>query len=170
MTEITRADFGEWDWENALEAVYPVMAKIEDISFHRVGDGWTSWAARGDVPALLSEARDILDQIEKPLKEARRKLARIEGTARHRAHQREKRGPDLTGHCIIVETIGADMAREANRPDALLRLGIVECHEGRRGKLCAVQSDLPDDVGIEDAARSIARTYGARYAGVVRHA
>ncbi|MEV0616222.1 hypothetical protein AB0I81_23105 [Nonomuraea sp. NPDC050404] len=90
MTEITRADFGEWDWENATEAVYPLMAKIQDIGFHRIGDCWTPWAERGDVPALIAEARGILDEIEKPLKEARRALARIEGGARLRAVRREK--------------------------------------------------------------------------------
>lgn len=94
MTEITPADFGEWDWENVHEGFYPVMREIEDINFHRIGDGWTPWAERGDVPALLAECRGILDQLEKPLKEARRALARIEGAARLRAHGRERNGLD----------------------------------------------------------------------------
>ncbi|MFG3439958.1 hypothetical protein ACGF0J_22145 [Nonomuraea sp. NPDC047897] len=75
--------------------------------------------------------------------------------------------PDLTGHTIIIELLDAATAREINRPDAANQLAIVECHDDRRGKICAVHLDIPPGVGIEAAARGIARTYGARYAGMV---
>jgi hypothetical protein len=91
MTEITRADFGEWDWETITESFYPVMAQIQDIHHHRMaGYEWTPYIERGDVTALIDECRGILEQLEKPIKEARRALARIEGGARLRAVRREK--------------------------------------------------------------------------------
>lgn len=167
--EPTRADFGEWDWDFIVEAFYPVMAQVHDIHHHRMAEtDWTPWAKRGETPELIAECREILAQLEAPIKAARRQIATLEGTARLRAHRRIKNGPDLTGHCIIIETFDAATAHEVGRPDDAGRLAIVECHDGRRGKVCAVQCDLPDDVGIEDAARGIARTYGARYSGVVR--
>ncbi|MEU4578904.1 hypothetical protein [Nonomuraea sp. NPDC023979] len=93
MTEITRADFGEWDWETVLESFYPVMAEIQDIHHHRMaGTEWTPYIERGNVTELIAECRAILAQLDKPIAEARRALARVEGGARLRAHRRAKAG------------------------------------------------------------------------------
>ncbi|MDX3101778.1 hypothetical protein [Nonomuraea angiospora] len=93
MTEIIRADWGEWDWETITESFYPVMAEIQDIHHHRMaGTEWTPWAERGDVTALIDECRGILEKLEKPIKEARAAIANIERTARLRAIRRERAG------------------------------------------------------------------------------
>lgn len=168
-TELTRADFGEWDWDAIREAVYPVMAEVQDIHHHHMaGTAWDPYVERGKTPELIAECRAILDRLEKPIKAARRQIAVLEGTARLRAVRRIKNGPDLSGQCIIVETLSANSAREINRPDAAGQLAVVECHNGRRGKVCMVHDDLPPEIAIEDAARNVAKTYGARYAGVVK--
>lgn len=167
--EVTRADFGEWDWDFIVEAVYPVMAQVNDIQHHRMADtDWTPWAKRGETPELIAEVREIIAQLEAPIKAARRQIAILEGTARLRAHRRIKNGPDLTGHCIIVELLDAETAREINSPEAAGQLAIVECHDGRRGKVCVTLDEIPPYLSIEDAARGVAKTYGARYAGVVK--
>lgn len=70
------------------------MRQIEDISFHRIGDYWTPRAKPDDVLALIGEVREVLDQLDAPIREARRALARIEGTARLRAHRRTTSGKD----------------------------------------------------------------------------
>ncbi|MEV1245061.1 hypothetical protein [Nonomuraea sp. NPDC049750] len=94
-TELTRADFGEWDFDAVVEAVYPVMAEVQDIHHHRMaGTEWTPYIERGQMPQLIAECRAILAQLEKPIKEARVRLAHIEGGARLRAHRRVKNGPD----------------------------------------------------------------------------
>ncbi|WP_157252190.1 hypothetical protein [Nonomuraea typhae] len=51
---------------------------------------WTPWARAGDVPALIAKVREILDQLDRPLKVARRKIAQSEGAARLRASSRTR--------------------------------------------------------------------------------
>lgn len=85
----TRDDFQPYDWDSITEAIAPVTSAIEDIDHHRIADGsWQPYAERGDVLELIGEAHAILDQLERPIKEARAELARIERAARREAYRR----------------------------------------------------------------------------------
>ncbi|RBQ21654.1 hypothetical protein DP939_02780 [Spongiactinospora rosea] len=168
-TAIATTDYSPGDRDHVFEAIQPVVSAMTDLIHHRTADGeWQPFAERGDTAGLASEARAVLDALGGPIKTARRELARIDKGARMRALARARRRPDLTGHCIIVETIDADTARKIRRPEAAGQFGIVECHDGRRGKVWGVADEIPPEVGIEDVARVVASRYGARYAGVVR--
>ncbi|MER7063955.1 hypothetical protein [Streptomyces albidoflavus] len=92
--ELVPTDFREEDWDRVIDAAGQVMRQVEDISFHRIGDYWTPWATPGDVIALIAEVRGILAQLDAPIREAHRALARIEGTARLRARRRSTSGQD----------------------------------------------------------------------------
>lgn len=165
--EVTREDFGPNAWDDLIEAAHPVFAEVHDIQHHHMADStWRPSATLGDVPALAGELRAVIAQLEAPLKDLRRALARAESAARLRAHHRAKNGPDLTGHCIVVERLDAQTALQIGRPGDAGQYAVIECHDGRRGKVCAIGSDLRDNVPIDHAARNIASTYGARYAGV----
>ncbi|WP_049563017.1 WhiB family transcriptional regulator [Nonomuraea sp. SBT364] len=69
----------------------------------------------------------------------------------------------LIRHTITVERLDPVTAAEVGRPEAACKLAVVERYDGRLGKICAVESDLWGSVTIDQCARGIARTYGARY-------
>ena len=79
-----------YDWDTVLMAGHEVMRAVKDIAFHRIGDSWDPWAKQGDVPALISEVRDIVGQLEEAIKKAKGEIARVERTARLAAIRREK--------------------------------------------------------------------------------
>lgn len=81
----------------------------------------------------------------------------------------EERG-DLAGHTITVERVDRATARAwigivRDRWESLIgRRAIVERHDGRLGKVCAIAGvDGITGEEIEHAAEATARTYGARY-------
>lgn len=118
----TRADFGEWDWDFIVEAVYPVMAEVHDIQHHRMADSsWEPWAKRGETPELIAECRAILAQLEAPIKAARREIAILEGTARLRAHRRIKNSPNPQSNIPLILRRAADHIRTGRLVD--LRAG-----------------------------------------------
>lgn len=88
----TPGDYRPEDWGTVIEAAHEVTSAMDDIVHHRMADDqWHPWAAPGDTPALGRELREILDQLEQPIKAARAELARVEGAARLRAMARNRR-------------------------------------------------------------------------------
>ncbi len=73
------------DWTTLTEAGAGLFAQIRDIVHHRMADGeWMPWAEPGDIPALCVELRDVLAQLEEPIRQARTAVIAAERTARLR--------------------------------------------------------------------------------------
>lgn len=69
---------------------------------------------------------------------------------------------DLSGHTITVEPLTTAMCRAAGLPVATAgQEAVVERQDGRFGKVC----ECDGDASLEDVARSLAHTYGARFVG-----
>ncbi len=91
-TAPAREDFAPEDWDDVVMAGHGLMSQIRDIVFHRMADdSWQPWAETGDTPALCAEVRDILTQLDEPIRKVRAALARAERPARLRRIHRTRR-------------------------------------------------------------------------------
>jgi hypothetical protein len=91
--ELTREDFDpDLDWDTVVIAGAGVMRVVADLAYHNTnpGEGWDPFAEPGDVPALITEIRGRVEQLEEAIKKARGEIAHVERVARLRAARRER--------------------------------------------------------------------------------
>lgn len=73
---------------------------------------------------------------------------------------------DLTGHTVTVEVLPEGVCRAAGLPSSRAgEVAAVERSAGRFVKVAVTLDDVPDGSSLRDAARGIARTYGATFVG-----
>jgi hypothetical protein len=90
--ELRHEDFDERDWEDIDLAGNHLVVQLHDIVFHHHdGTGWSTWPPiREDAVQGVAVVRDMLEQAEAAVKQARRLLASAERRARLRAVRRER--------------------------------------------------------------------------------
>lgn len=88
--KISADDFAEWDWETVYYAGSLVLSEIQDIAFHCIspGEAWDPFVERGDVTALILEARRHIDRLDAAIRKARADIAGVERNARLAAGRR----------------------------------------------------------------------------------
>ena len=92
MTDLRDEDFEEADRELTYVAGAYLLGQAHDLvrHHHHDGDGWAPWP-ENDAAEVAKQAHDLIDRMDRAVKEARRLLADAERPARLRALNRERR-------------------------------------------------------------------------------
>jgi uncharacterized protein YukE len=92
VTELRHEDFDELDIESVSMAGNHLVVELQDLVHHHWdGDGWATWPEpHEDAAQAALVVRDMLEQAETAVRQARTYLADAERRARLRAMRRER--------------------------------------------------------------------------------